>query len=435
MPILEIVIVLILILINGVLAMSELAVVSARRSRLTAMAARGVPGANRAIRLAENPGRFLSTVQIGITLVGILAGAFSGASLGARLSALLLDLGLPRAFAEPVGFGLVVTVITYLSLVAGELVPKQLALRNAEGIACFVAPAMTVLARVASPFVNLLEMSGNALLAIFGRDEDQRQAVTEDEIRHLVAEAETAGVLEPGERQMIAGVMQLGDRPVRAVMTPRMEVDLIDLSDDEAKVKRQILDSRHAYMPAYDGNPEEIIGVLPAKDLLDAYLKRRSTDPRRYIRQAPIIPDTMDVLDVVSKLRESKIHIGLVHDEFGHFEGIVTPADVLETIVGAFRSEEGELEPHAVQRDDGSWLLSGSMPVDELRQLLGISLPEQRFYHTVAGLVLEKLGRFPQTGENFDLQGWRFEVLDLDGRRIDKVAASRIMGARRRRAA
>jgi putative hemolysin len=435
MPVIEIAIVLILILINGVLSMSELAIVSARRARLNAMAARGIHGANRALRLAENPGRFLSTVQIGITLVGILAGAFSGASLGGYLTDFLIGIGVPRAVSEPLGFGLVVTAITYLSLVVGELVPKQLALRNAERIACLVAPAMTVLARLSSPFVILLDKSGSALLSVFGHDEDGGQTVTEEEIRHLVAEAESAGVLEPGERQMIAGVMQLGDRPVRAVMTPRVDVDLIDLSDDEAKVKRQILDSSHAYIPAHDGNPEEIIGVLPAKDLLDAYLKRRSTDARRYIRQAPVIPDTMDVLDVVTKLRESQIHIGLVHDEFGHFEGIVTPADVLEAIVGAFRTEEGEPEPHAVQRDDGSWLLSGSMPVDELAQLLGMTLPEQRFYHTAAGLVLEKLGRLPQIGESFDLQGWRFEVLDLDGRRIDKVAASRIMGARRRRAA
>jgi putative hemolysin len=436
MPVLEIAIVLVLILINGVLAMSELAVVSARRPRLNAMAVRGVRGANRAIRLAENPGRFLSTVQIGITLVGILAGAFSGASLGVRLSNSLVDLGVPGTVAEPVGFGLIVTVITYLSLVAGELVPKQLALRNAERIACLVAPAMTVLARLASPFVTLLEISGNTLLTIFGRDEGGRGDVTEDEIRHLVAEAENAGVLEPGERQMIAGVMQLGDRPVRAVMTPRVEVDLVDLSAGEAKVKRQILASTHSYIPAHDGNPDLIIGILPAKALLDAYLKRRSVDPRRYIRQAPIIPDTMDVLDVVTRLKESRLHVGLVHDEFGHFEGIVTTTDVLEAIVGAFRSEEGEAEPHAVQRDDGSWLLAGIMPVEELVQLIGISLPEQRFYHTVAGLVLEKLGRFPQVGESFDLQGWRFEVLDLDGRRIDKVGASRIMmTARHRRAA
>lgn len=435
MPIIDIVIVLILILINGVLAMSELAVISARRPRLIAMAARGIHGANRAIRLAENPGRFLSTVQIGITLVGILAGAFSGASLGARLSNVLLELGLPRPAAESIGIGVVVTVITYLSLVAGELVPKQLALRNAERIACIVAPAMTVLARLASPFVTLLDLSGNALLAVFGRDEDGPQTVTEDEIRHLVAEAESAGVLEPGEREMIAGVMRLGDRPVRAVMTPRIEVDLIDLSADRADVKQQILGSLHHYFPAYDGNPETIVGVLSAKDLLDAHLKRRSTDPRRYVRQAPVIPDTMDVLDVVTSLKESQIHMGLVHDEFGHFKGIVTTADVLEAIVGVFRTEEGEPEPHAVQRDDGSWLLAGSMPVEEFMPLLGITLPERRFYHTVAGLVLEKLGRFPRIGENFDLQGWRLEVLDLDGRRIDKVEASRLMGARRRRAA
>jgi putative hemolysin len=425
MPAVEILIVIILILVNGILAMSELAVVSARRARLQAMAERQVPGARRALRLAENPGRFLSTVQIGITLVGILAGAFSGASLGARLSNWLTSLGMDRDWADPVGLGLVVAVITYLSLIIGELVPKQIALRNAERIACLVAPAMSIVARVSSPAVSLLDASGRAVLRLFGRDSAQETQVTEEEIRMLVAEAESAGVLESEERQMITGVMQLGSRPVRGVMTPRPEVDLVDLSQDPADIRKKIMESVHSRLPAHNGNPDEIVGVIQAKDMLDAYLKGRKPDPRRYLKKAPVIPDTMDALETVMRLKESEVHMGLVHDELGHFEGIVTSADILESIVGTFHTEEGAPEPEATQRDDGSWLVAGSMPADELAALLNITLPAKRLYQTVAGLVLEKLGRLPKVGESFTFSGWRFEVVDLDGRRVDKIMISR----------
>jgi putative hemolysin len=389
------------------------------------MAERQVPGARRALRLAENPGRFLSTVQIGITLVGILAGAFSGASLGARLSNWLTSLGMDRDWADPVGLGLVVAVITYLSLIIGELVPKQIALRNAERIACLVAPAMSIVARVSSPAVSLLDASGRAVLRLFGRDSAQETQVTEEEIRMLVAEAESAGVLESEERQMITGVMQLGSRPVRGVMTPRPEVDLVDLSQDPADIRKKIMESVHSRLPAHNGNPDEIVGVIQAKDMLDAYLKGRKPDPRRYLKKAPVIPDTMDALETVMRLKESEVHMGLVHDELGHFEGIVTSADILESIVGTFHTEEGAPEPEATQRDDGSWLVAGSMPADELAALLNITLPAKRLYQTVAGLVLEKLGRLPKVGESFTFSGWRFEVVDLDGRRVDKIMISR----------
>ena len=425
MPVVEIMIVLLLVLVNGILAMSELAVVSARRARLQAMAERQVSGARRALKLAENPGRFLSSVQIGITLVGILAGAFSGASLGGRLSAWLASLGIQPSWADPIGLGLVVAVITYLSLIIGELVPKQLALRNAEGIACFVAPAMTLIAKAASPAVDLLDASGKAVLLLIGRESVQESVVTEEEIRMLIAEAESAGVLDSDERQMISGVMHLSNRPVRAVMTPRPEVDLIDLSQNATEIRKRIVESVHSRLPAHHGNPDEIAGIINAKDMLDAYLKGRKPDPRKHIKKAPVVPDTMDALDTVMRLKESEVHMGLVHDEFGHFEGIVTSADILEAIVGAFKTEEGEPEPEAIQRDDGSWLVAGSMPADELASLLKLTLPSKRLYHTVAGLVLEKLGRLPQAGESFTFEAWRFEVVDLDGRRVDKVMISR----------
>jgi putative hemolysin len=422
----ELAVVIVLMLINGVLAMSELAVVSARPVRLKAMIDRGVKGSRRALALASDPGRFLSTVQIGISLVGILAGAFSGATLAARLSGWLAAKGIPDAVVEPLAFGLVVGVITYLSLVIGELVPKQLALRNAEAIACAVAPAMTWLARVGAPLVWLLDVSGKAVLTLLGRRAVAPARMMEDEIKLMVAEAESAGVLEPEERAMIAGVMRLGDRPVRAVMTPRPEVDLIDLSADPEAIRQRITASVHSRLPVIDGAPDEVLGIIQAKDLLDACLKGEPAEPKNFVRAAPVIPDTMDALDVLSVLKTSAVHIGLVHDEYGAFEGIVTASDILESIAGEFRTEEGPAEPHFARRADGSYLISGAMPVDELIDLLGIRLPANRTYHTAAGLVLVEFGRLPQPGESVEVSGWRFEVVDLDGHRIDKVLATRL---------
>ena len=430
----ELAIVTVLILVNGLLALAELAIVSSRRARLKAMVDREVVGARRALALASDPGRFLSTVQIGITLVGVLSGAFSGATLGLRLAEWFAQLGLPTGVAEAVGVGLVVTVITYFSLVIGELVPKQIALRNPEKIAVRVAPAMTALARVASPIVSFLDISGRAVLRALGYQAQAEHRVTDEEIRTLMAEAETAGVIEPGERAMIAGVMRLGDRPVRAVMTPRREVDMVDLTDGPDDIRRTILESVHSRLPVHAGTPEEMLGVIQAKDLLDAYLRDEHPDVRSQVRPAANVPDTADALDVVDVIKGSPVHMALVHDEYGHFQGVVTNADILEAIVGDFRTDEGLVEPDAVQRDDGSWLIAGSMPVDEMADRLFIAVPQERSYHTAAGFMLNQLGHLPDIGESFDSQGWRFEVVDLDGRRIDKILARRIAAGRRRAA-
>ena len=431
---LEIAIIVVLICLNGLLAMAELAVVSSRRSRLQAFVDRDIIGSRRALALASDPGKFLSTVQIGITLVGVLSGALSGATLGLRLAGFFASLGLPAGAAEAAGVGLVVAVITYASLIVGELVPKQIALRNPERIAVKVAPAMTVLARIASPLVWLLDVSGRLVLKVLRYEAQPEHRITDEEIRTLMAEAETAGVIEPGERAMIAGVMRLGDRPVRAVMTPRREVDMIDLSDDPDDVRRAIVESVHSRLPVHEGNSEEMLGVVQAKDLLDAYLNGDRPDIRAYVRPAPTVPDTADSLSVVDVIKDSSVHIALIHDEYGHFEGLVTNADILEAIVGEFRTDEGPAEPEAVRRDDGSWLIAGSMPVDEMASRLSIAIPEERAFHTAAGFVLSHLGYLPETGESFKAQGWRFEVIDLDGRRIDKILATRIAGGRRRAA-
>src|SRR5689334_21490913 len=420
----ELIIVVVLIVINGLLSMSELAVVSSRPARLSLLAAKGVRGAERALTLAADPGKFLSTVQIGITLVGVLSGAFSGATLGQRLTQWLIELGLSSGIADIVGVGIVVTLITYATLIVGELVPKQVALRDPESIAVRVAPAMHVLAKVSLPLVFLLDLSGKLILTLLGRGGKAEEKVSEDEIHHLVNEAESAGVLEPGEKEMIAGVMRLGDRPVGAVMTPRTEVDEIDLNDDQYAIQALIAKSPHSRFPVCDGDRDKPIGVLQAKDLLVAYMRERTPDLRALVRDTPIIPASADARDVLAILKAAPVHIGLVHDEYGAFEGVVTAADILESIVGAFHSEKGPPEPAFVRRADGSYLISGWMPVDEFAELLPIPLPSHRRYHTVAGFVLQHFGALPDIGDGFNLEDWHFEVVDLDGRRIDKVLAS-----------
>jgi len=424
---LEIAIVVVLICVNGLLAMSELAVVSARPARLKAMIDRQVSGAAAALTLGANPGRFLSTVQIGITLVGVLSGAFSGATLGQRLTEFLLTSGLSPAVANTLGVGIVVAIITYASLIVGELVPKQIALRDPERIAVMVAPAMSFLSKAALPLVFLLDFSGRAVLWLLGQSGQSEEKVTDEEIKMLVAEAEHHGTIESDERRMIAGVMRLGDRAVRAVMTPRTDIDWLNLEWDEATARKFLLETQHSRLPAGEGAVDNMIGVVQTRDLLASLLAGEPFEPRKHIRHAPIAHDQADALDVLTTLRESEVPVALVHDEYGHFEGIVTPADILEAITGVFRSDlDEEDEPPWVRREDGSWLLAGYMQADEMADHLGIDLPENRDYETVAGYLLAHLNRLPATGECVDAQGWRFEVVDLDGRRIDKVIASKL---------
>jgi putative hemolysin len=423
--VLEIAIITFLILLNGVLALSELAVVSARRARLRVLVGSGRKGARRALALATNPGRFLSTVQIGITLVGILAGAYSGATFGAQLAQWLEQQGLSNAVAEPIGFGIVVAALTYLSLIVGELVPKQLALRNPEAIACAVAPAMTLLSRIGAPLVWLLDMSSRAVLRLFGSSTGPESRVTEEEIKSLIAEAESAGILQADEQRLLVGVLRLGDRSVKGVMTPRTEVRWLDLTAAETEIKRVLTDTPHSLLPVGEGSPDALVGVVQARDLLAFALQGRPLDIKAVMRTAPVVPDTMDALDVMALLRDSEVKMALILDEYGHFEGLVTPADVLEAIVGV-TSGEGAGEPGAVQREDGSWLLSGWLAADEMADLLGIVLPERRAYQTVAGFVLSHLQQLPKVGESTGALGWEFEVVDLDGRRIDKVLAKRL---------
>src|SRR5262245_10014438 len=428
----EIAVVLVLVVLNGFFALSELALVSSRRSRLRTLAQEGRRGANSALALAAEPGRFLSTVQIGITAVGLIAGAYSGATLTADLKAFLLARGLTHGAADWLAYAIVFSAITYLSLIVGELVPKNLALRNAEKIACAVAPLMSTLSRVASPAVYLLDVSTKAVFSVLLRQSaPQQSTVTEEEIRALVAEAETVGVLESGERRMITGVLRLGDRPVRGIMTPRTDVDWVDSTMPPPQIAERILATSHTRLPVGEGSPDFLVGVIRTRDPLADLAQGKRLDIKPHVRKAPVILDTTDALGALEKLREAEMPMGLIHDEYGHFEGVVTPADILETIAGVFRSDAGEGEPQAIPRDDGSWLLSGSMAADEMADELGITLHAKRDYQTVAGFVLAHLRHLPETGEAVEVSGWRFEVVDLDGRRIDKVLAVRVPISRR----
>jgi len=423
---LELGIVAVLIIVNGLLSMSELAIVSSRPARLAGLVEKGVGGSRRALALASDPGKFLSTVQIGITLIGVLSGAFSGATLGQRLTVWLTEAGLSQGLADTIGVGMVVGIITYASLIVGELVPKQIALRDPEAIAVRVSPAMTLLAKASLPLVWLLDRSGKTLLWLLGHRGGAEEKVSEEEIRTLVVEAENAGVLEPGEKEMIASVMRLGDLSVGAVMTPRHEVSMIDLNDSDAEIAATLLRSNHSRFPVFDGNRDHALGIVNAKDMLDGCLLGQALEIRKLIRQAPIVPETVDARDVIAILRDSAVHTGLVYDEYGVFQGMVTSADILEAIVGSFQTEEGPAEPAFVWRDDGSCLISGWVPALEFAELLGIPLPASRSYQTCAGFLLQEFGTIPGVGDKIDAGGWRFEIVDLDRRRIDKVLASRL---------
>lgn len=423
--ILEIAIVLILTLVNGLLAMSELAVVSSRPARLKMLAADGNKGAVVALKLAEDPGKFLSSVQIGITLVGILSGAFSGATLGDRLREFLVGQGLDAGVASALGVGVVVVAITYISLIAGELVPKQIALRDPERIAARVAPAMRILAAVGAPLVFILDVSGRALLRLLGQSGASEERVTDEEVRTIIAEAESQGVLETEETAMISGVMRLADRSARGLMTPRLDVETIDLSDPPEETLKLLRDSHRSMLPVHEGEPDKIIGVLVRKDLIDIFATDKPLDIRPLVKPAPVVLDRADAISVLAAIRNSVVHMALVFDEYGHFEGIVTPGDILGAIIGEFQEEEGA-ETAFVRRDDGSWLVSGWMPVDEFADKIGVPVPKDPPYETVAGFILAELNHLPAVGESFVREPWRFEVLDLDGRRIDKVLVARI---------
>ena len=425
-PWIDVLIILALVMVNGVLSMSELAIVSSREARLKAMAKSGSGGAQCALDLASEPGRFLSTVQSGITLISIIAGAFSGASLGEPVTQRVQLLGLDAQTAHTVGFGVVIVLTTFATLVVGEIVPKQIALRSPEPIAVAMSRPMRWLSKITAPFVWLLDKSSSLIFRLFGLDRESKNHVTAEELHLVVAEAQTAGVLEEDERAMISGIVRLADRPVREVMTPRTEVDWIDVGSTPDEVHEALLGTPHNRLPVAQGSIENIVGVIQTRDVLACMLEDQPIDLTRLCREAPVIPDLMDAMDALAVLRSAEVPLALVHDEYGHLEGIVTPGSILAALAGTFAHdvEQGE-EPPLLERDDGSWLVSGAASADLLSDRLGIRMSEDRDYSTVAGFALSVLKHLPKTGESFKHDGWSFEIVDMDGRKIDKLIASR----------
>jgi putative hemolysin len=424
-PWLDLVLILALIALNGVFAMSELAIVSSREARLKGLAKNGSGGARTALALAAEPSRFLSTVQIGITLVGILAGAYSGASLGEPVAQRLTSLGLDPQDARSVGFALVIGGVTYASLIVGELIPKQFALRAPEPIAVVVARPMLWLSKAAGPVVWLLDRTSALVFRLLGLNRESQSQVTAEELHMVVAEARTAGVLDESERAIISGVVRLADRPVREVMTPRTEIDWIDIDATGEDLRLALAGTPHSRIPVAEGTVENIVGVVQTGDLLTAALEGRALDLRALAKSAPIIPDVMDAMDALAVLRGAEVPLALVHDEYGHLDGIVTPGSILAALAGAFAHDVEDEDPPLVEREDGSWLVSGAASADLLEDRLGVRLPDDRDYSTVAGFALSVLKHLPETGELFAHDGWKFEVVDMDGRKIDKLLAVR----------
>ncbi len=420
---LEILVILLLFLANGVFAMSEFAVVSAKKSRLQERSNKGDAGARTALELANAPEDFLSSVQIGITLIGILTGALGGATIAEALAAGLKRIPLLSPYSEAIGVGIVVVCLTYLSLVIGELVPKRLALNNPERIASAVARPMRLLSTLTSPAVRLLTTSTDGLLRVLRVKPSAEPPVTEEEIQVLIEQGTQAGVFEEAEQDMVTGIFRLGDQQVSTIMTPRTEIVWLDLEDSAEETRRKITASAHTQFPVGQGSLDNILGVVQSKGLLTRCMAGQPLDLKAVFQRALLVPETKPVLQVIELFRESRTHIALVIDEYGGLQGMVTINDILEGIVGDL-PVVGEAQPGAVQREDGSWLLDGLMPVDEFKEILQMGeLPGEHrgYYHTLGGFVMTRLGRIPSAADHFEWGKFRFEVMDMDGRRVDKV--------------
>lgn len=421
----EILFIILLLLVNGVFAMSELAVVASRKSRLQRMADSGDRRARVALELAQQPERFLSTIQIGITLAGILAGAFGGATIAEQLGARISTFPPLALYGEPIALAVVVLSITYLSLVIGELVPKRLALSYPERVALVVAGPMRGLARLASPAVSLMSVSTSAVLTLLRMKPPTEPPVTEDEIKVLIEQGTQAGVFEEAEQEMIESVFRLTDRSVEALMTPRTDIVWLDVNDPPDKLHRKVAESAYSRFPVCEGNLDKVLGVVKAKDLLSRCVSGAPLDIQVALKQPLFVPESTPVLRALEMFKAARTHLALVIDEYGAVEGLVTTNDVLEAIVGDIApAQPGEGGEDAVQREDGSWLLDGALPVHEFKEIFPVErLPgEQRgAYHTLAGFILFHLGRLRSEADHFEWRGLRFEIVDMDGRRIDKV--------------
>ena len=421
---LQIAVIVVLALLNGLLAMSETAMVSSRKARLKERAEAGDRGARAALRLAESPNRFLSTVQIGISLVGVLAGAFGGATLAQPLADALRAVPALAPYAGPVAFGTVVVAITYLSLIIGELVPKRLALSGAEAVASRVAGPMRLLSAITAPAVWFLSVSTEGVLRLLGAHRTGAPPVSEQEVEILMEEGAQAGVFEEEERDLVRRALRLDDRPVRELMTPRPNVVWLDADDPPEEILRRARDVGHSFFPVARGDLDDLLGIASVKEDWARQASGKNADLLDSLQRSPLVPEGAPATSALEAFKRSGLPVSLVIDERGHIEGLVTLTDVLEALIGEVPDEDEPAEAAIVRREDGSLMVDGLLGANELRERLGLGeLPreEEADYHTVGGMVMDNLGRVPATGDRFDWEGYTFEVLDMDGRRVDKV--------------
>jgi putative hemolysin len=422
--VLEIILLFFLILLNGLFSMSEFAMVSARKSRLQPLADNGNERARTTLELVDHPDRFLATIQIGITLIGTLAGAISGATLARRLAEWLATVPLLAPYSDAIAFTLVVLTLTFLTLVIGELVPKQLALHSSERLAMLMAGPMLGLSNLASPLVRLLAGSSNFIVRLLGIRPIAEPPVTEDEINFLIEQGTQAGIFEEAEQEMVEGVFRMGDQRVGALMTPRPDIDWIDLDEPQDVLHDQILNSHRTRFPVAQGELDNVIGILHTKDLLAQGFSCEPTELRKLLRPPVFIPESAEALQALKQFKETGVHVAIVTDEFGSVAGVITHTDILEAIVGDLPARGEPDEPEVMRREDGTWLMGGALSIEEMKDKLEIDhLPDEEdgTFQTVGGFVMAKLGKVPHVGDHLDWGGFRFEVMDMDQRRVDKV--------------
>lgn len=429
----EIALLLALILINGFFAMSELAIVSSRRGILKQRAEAGSRGAAVALKLSDEPTRFLSTIQIGITLIGIVAGAVSGATLGRKLAVILDQYEWLGGHGEPVAYTLVVIGLTFLSLVIGELVPKRIAMTHPEAIAVAVAPLLKGISTTTRPFVALLQGSTALLLKLLGVHDQNQRTVTDEEITALLSEGAEQGVIDKVERQMIDEVLSLGDRPVRSMMTHRSQVEWLDVHATLDEIRELVVQGGYGRYLVCDDSLDNVLGYVRSRELIDVLLGKRDLDLRAMIRDPLVVPPSTKALSLLAQFKKARPHIAIVVDEYGDLLGMITPTDILETIAGDLAGEGHEAAPNVVKREDGSYLVDGQIGMDELEDKVGMGgLVVGERFATLARFLLEQLGHIPRTGQTLVVNGWRFEIVDMDGTRIDKVLVSQLAGQTRR---
>ncbi|HEY6612560.1 MAG TPA: hemolysin family protein [Pseudomonas sp.] len=425
----EILILIGLIVLNGIFAMSEIALVTARKARLMKLAAEGDKAASVALKLGEDPTKFLSTIQIGITSIGILNGIVGEAALAGPLSQWLQSFGVAGNAASIGATAAVVIVVTYVSIVVGELVPKRIGQISPESIARLVARPMQVLALIARPFVMLLSVSTHALLRLMGVKQRSQASVTEEEIQAMLEEGSESGVIEQHQHEMVRNVFRLDDRQLGSLMTPRSDIVCVDIRRSPEENLQMLIESEHTRFPVCDGGLDKLLGVTHAKQALACVAKGEIPDFSANLQPCVYVPETLTAMELLEQFRANDMQIAFVIDEYGEIEGIVTLQNVLVALTGEFTPRNAE-DAWAVQRDDGSWLLDGAIPIPEMKDRLELKIvPEEDKgrYHTISGMIMLLLGRVPGTGSHVDWAGWRFEVVDMDGKRIDKVLATRIL--------